>query len=369
MIKPHLKNIHCPCRDNSIPQLVPLFTNCASKLKLPHVQMIPLLEQFKTVPLPSTISNHLKKSIWIQMLKPSQYLEDLNQVSPQESCLKSSEPKSPRSSTSPHNLSRPSTILVALLCTFSNYILPAVRSPYLHAGGIAQSWATWSEIASARKGTVICRGHRVTDMVTLVMRNTSVLLVYNYNANPNRRRGPGSRSLLWFASHDESTRGPSCKDLLLPPSSSTIDMTQSWTRCDRTTGFSVSNLTTGLLQLCADSFTGVNVGTAPESPQRRCSVGSWFGTTWSCDTGHVLTSLVTNCRENQVHTLPLGTPHSQWSCTIVSSRVDYSQHPRTRLSPLSWKARSGCSAFETGFIRAGVFSHCTKSVEQPARWH
>ena len=39
-----LKNIHCPCRDNSIPQPVPLLTNPASKLELPHVQTIPLLE-------------------------------------------------------------------------------------------------------------------------------------------------------------------------------------------------------------------------------------------------------------------------------------------------------------------------------------
>ena len=54
--KPHLKNMHCPCRDNSIPQPVPLLINPASKLELPHVQTI-LLEQFKTVPPPSTISN------------------------------------------------------------------------------------------------------------------------------------------------------------------------------------------------------------------------------------------------------------------------------------------------------------------------
>ena len=40
-----------------------------------------------------------------------------------------------------------------------------------------------------------------------------------------------------------------------------------------------------------------------------------------------------------------------------------SQHPRTRLSPLSWETRSGCSAFETGLIRAGVLRRCTKSVE------
>ena len=46
------------------------------------------------------------------------------------------------------------------------------------------------------------------------------------------------------------------------------------TRCDRTTCFSTSNLTTGLLQLCAYSFTGVNARTTPESSQRCCSVGS-----------------------------------------------------------------------------------------------
>ena len=63
--------------------------------------------------------------------------------------------------------------------------------------------------------------------------------------------------------------------------------------------------------------------------------------------------------------------HRQWSCTVVSDRVGYScsQHPRTRLSPLSWETRSGRSAFETGLIRAGVLRRCTKSVEQPARWH
>ena len=85
MIKPRLEYIHCLCRDNSIPQPVPLITNLASKLELPHVQTIPLLEQFKTVPPPSTISNRLKKSILIQILKTSQNLEDVDQVSPQES--------------------------------------------------------------------------------------------------------------------------------------------------------------------------------------------------------------------------------------------------------------------------------------------
>ena len=43
---------------NPIPQPNPLLTNHASKLELPHVQTIPLLEQFETVPLlaPSPIT-------------------------------------------------------------------------------------------------------------------------------------------------------------------------------------------------------------------------------------------------------------------------------------------------------------------------
>ena len=40
MIKPRLKNIHCPCRNNSIPQPFPFRTNPASKLELHHVQAI-----------------------------------------------------------------------------------------------------------------------------------------------------------------------------------------------------------------------------------------------------------------------------------------------------------------------------------------
>ena len=50
---------------------------------------------------------------------------------------------------------------------------------------------------------------------------------------------------------------------------------------------------------------------------------------------------------------------------ITLDGVGYSrsQHPRTRLSLLSWETRSGCSAFETGLIRAGVLRRCTKSVE------
>ena len=102
-----------------------------------------------------------------------------------------------------------------------------------------------------------------------------------------------------------------------------------------------------------------------------CLVGSWFESTWSCDTGDVWTWLVTNCWENQVQTLPFGTPCSQWLSTVVLDRIGCScgQHPRMRLSPLSWKARSGCSVFETGLIRAGVLCRCTKSVERPVRWH
>ena len=62
------------------PQPVPLLTNPASKFEFPHVQTISLLEQFKTVPPPNTISHHLKKPIRIQILKPPQYLEDLKHI-------------------------------------------------------------------------------------------------------------------------------------------------------------------------------------------------------------------------------------------------------------------------------------------------
>ena len=83
---------------------------------------------------------------------------------------------------------------------------------------------------------------------------------------------------------------------------------------------------------------------------RTLSSGEFF--LWSAEsTFHLTWTLPTRGR---TQTLPLGTPHSEWSCTVVSSRVGYSrsQHPRTRLSSLSWNARAGCSAFETGFIRA-----------------
>jgi len=45
------------------PPICSTLTNPASKLVLPHVQTITLLEQFKTVPPPSTISKHMKESI------------------------------------------------------------------------------------------------------------------------------------------------------------------------------------------------------------------------------------------------------------------------------------------------------------------
>ena len=43
-------------------------------------------------------------------------------------------------------------------------------------GGIVQAWATWPKVASAPNGKVMCRGHRVPEMVTLAMRTTVVLL-------------------------------------------------------------------------------------------------------------------------------------------------------------------------------------------------
>ena len=82
---------------NPIPQPVPLLTNHANKLELPHVQRIPLLEQFKTGPLlaPSPITWEIYLGLNSQT---SQNLKDLDQVSPQESCLKSKEPQDPQTS-------------------------------------------------------------------------------------------------------------------------------------------------------------------------------------------------------------------------------------------------------------------------------
>ena len=46
MIKPRLENIHCPCRDNSIPQPIPLLTNPASKFDL-QLQLQLTIELFQ----------------------------------------------------------------------------------------------------------------------------------------------------------------------------------------------------------------------------------------------------------------------------------------------------------------------------------
>ena len=43
-------------------------------------------------------------------------------------------------------------------------------------GGIAQAWATWPEGASAPNGTMMCRGHGVSEMVTPAMGTTAVWL-------------------------------------------------------------------------------------------------------------------------------------------------------------------------------------------------
>ena len=83
-------------------------------------------------PSPITWKN-LSDSIRVQILKTSQNLEYLDQVSPQESCLKSSEPQDPQPvlitipSQTLHHPGRSPLHLLQLV-----YILPVVRSPCLH---------------------------------------------------------------------------------------------------------------------------------------------------------------------------------------------------------------------------------------------
>ena len=45
-------------------------------------------------------------------------------------------------------------------------------------GGMAQAWATWPEVTSAPNGTVMCRGHGESEMVTPAMRTIAVLLLF-----------------------------------------------------------------------------------------------------------------------------------------------------------------------------------------------
>ena len=52
------------------------------------------------------------------------------------------------------------------------------ESRHQERGGIAQTWATWPEGASAPNGPMMCRGHGVPEMVTPARRTTSVSLVF-----------------------------------------------------------------------------------------------------------------------------------------------------------------------------------------------
>jgi hypothetical protein len=94
------------------------------------------------------------------------------------------------------------------------------------------------------------------------------------------------------------------------------------------------------------------------------------GCSWIWD--HVITcdrrSLVANCRENQVQTLPLGIPCDQWSSTVIFDWTGHlcGQRPRSSFSPFRMKEWSGRSAIKIGFVRAGVSCCGTKSLEQPA---
>ena len=103
-----------------------------ANLNFPTSNRYLFLNSLKLCPLPSSIPNHLEKSIRFQLIKPSQYLEDLNQVRPQESCLKSSESQDPQSvpiTITLQTLHHPGRSPLNLLQHV--YILPVVRSPCL----------------------------------------------------------------------------------------------------------------------------------------------------------------------------------------------------------------------------------------------
>ena len=67
-----------------------------ANLNFPTSKRSLFLNSLKLCPLLAPSPNTWKKSIRVQILKTPQNLEDLDQVSPQESCLKSSEPQDPQ---------------------------------------------------------------------------------------------------------------------------------------------------------------------------------------------------------------------------------------------------------------------------------
>ena len=90
--------------------------------------------------------------------------------------------------------------------------------------------------------------------------------------------------------------------------------------------FRPRGLAVGLLQLGIGTFTGFNVGTTLESRQCCCPDVREFETTRSREIG---ASLFANCRENQVQTLPLGTPCDQWSSTVIFDWIGHLCSRRT----------------------------------------
>ena len=79
MIKPRLKNIHCLCRVNSIPNLFHSSQTLLANLNFPTSKRYLFLNSLKLCPCSSTISN--EKSIQVQNLKPLKILKTLKNLS------------------------------------------------------------------------------------------------------------------------------------------------------------------------------------------------------------------------------------------------------------------------------------------------
>ena len=139
-----------------------------------------------------------------------------------------------------------------------------------------------------------------------------------HRCHPASRRRPGSRGLLWFSSHDESTRGTSCQDLLLSSSSSIRSIRRSLGR--DVTARLVSALVISRLDYCNSVLTHLLASTlAPLQKVLNAAVRlvrdlePHDNVTMAMYELHWLP-----IAENQIQTLPFGIPCSQCASRVFS---------------------------------------------------